>query len=116
MPYIKLKTNRIINDDQKEQLSQKFIHTFAISSDKKVAQNILLQIQDACWTNFRGSSEEAAAFLQINPGPLTSSADYPKIIENFFPVLEEELEIPANRIYITIFEFPHWGFDNTYIC
>lgn len=116
MPYIELKTNLSMPNGTKQIIASKITSAFAEASEKAVAENIEMVIIDNCWIQFRGNYDDPAAFIQISPGPLTPEADYARIVTAILPVLRDELKIPSQKIYATVLEFKHWGYDNQYLC
>jgi|GEM_PF-644588 len=115
MPHIEIKTTKKLSWEKKETLTQKLKEAFAQSSDLHVAGNIQFIVEDECFIQFRGDSSGPSANVQLHPGPLTPEKDYAKIIKAFFPILVEELDMPQNRIYITISEIKFWGFNGEMI-
>lgn len=111
MPYIEVKTSRVLSAEKKRELSQKLIAAFGEVSSKEVAANIQMAVVDGCWMNFRGDVESPTAHILVCPGPLTPSEDYRRIIDAFFSILVEELETQKDHIYINILEFQNWGYD-----
>lgn len=111
MPHIEIKTTKKLSVDQKTDLANKLVKAFAECSNPAVAANIQFIIEDNLFIQFRGDSAGPSANIQVHPGPLTPKEDYEKIVQAFFPVLVKELETPQNKIYITISEIQHWGFD-----
>ncbi|MCR5006282.1 MAG: hypothetical protein K6A77_10300 [Clostridiales bacterium] len=112
MPVIEIKTNTKISVAQKKTISEGFVRSFAEAGETEVAKNVLIEIQDERWIDFRGDAEEPAALVTIHPGPLTPEKDYAMIVAGFFATLQRVLpEIPQQRIYMTISEIRHWGWN-----
>ena len=115
MPHIEVKTTKQLSAAQKTDLANQLVKSFAECSNPAVAANIQLIIEDGMYIQFRGDDQGPSANVQVHPGPLTPKKDYEKIVEAFFPVLVNALETPQNKIYITISEIQHWGFDGEYV-
>lgn len=48
MPYIEVKTSRVLSAEKKRELSQKRIAAFGEGSSKEVAANIQMTVVDGC--------------------------------------------------------------------
>ena len=111
MPYIEIKTTRKVTPKHKAKIAERMIASFAEVSDEYVSGNIQLTIMDDCWSSFRKTHDQPSVYIQISPGPLTPKEHYAGIVEAFFRIITKELDIPQNRVYITVTEIQNWGYD-----
>ena len=112
MPVIEFKTTLKLSEDQKLRMAAGFSQAFPDARGVKVSANVLVHIEDGQWIDFRGTVDAPSALAVIHPGPLTPPEDYRPIVKAFFDVLAEILpELPKERVYMTVSQIDHWGWN-----
>lgn len=114
MPYCEIQTSVGLDAAQKATLCSELAHAFAEASSEAVAANIQFVVIDGCFVQFRGEVCDSA-HIGFHPGSLTPYEDYPAITKAFLAVVENQLGIMPNRMYMNIAEYDNWGFDDQYI-
>lgn len=112
MPVIELKTTEQLDNAMKKAVADGFANAFFCAGEEMVSGNILTRIETEQWIDFRHVESEPSALVVIHPGPLTPEEDYKKIVDAMFEVMKEVLpQIPAARIYMTVAQIDHWGWN-----
>ena len=116
MPVIEVKTNTTISKEQKTQICNGFMESFKKAGEEEVSHNILFQVEGDKYINFRENDEEPSALVIVHPGYMTAKEDYKKLVEGFFGTMKEVFpEMDPYRIYITIAQIDHWGWNGDYL-
>ena len=112
MPVIELKTTEQMDSTMKKAVADGFAKAFFDAGEEMVSGNILTHIETEQWIDFRHVENEPSALVVIHPGPLTPVEDYRKIVDAMFGVMKEVLpQISAARIYMTVAQIDHWGWN-----
>ena len=111
MPVIKITTNMKVDKDVKAAVSAGMVRSVQ-KEEEFVSHNILFSFQDDVWLEFRENHEDVAMLVEFHPGPMTPVSDYKAIVDDFFEVFQEYLpEIDPGRIYVTVSQIDHWGWN-----
>lgn len=60
---------------------------------------------------FRGVKEAKVAFVEVKIFQKADNSAYEKLTQAICNIFEEELGIPADKIYITYEEISNWGYN-----
>lgn len=111
MPYINTKTNIEIPGDKEENIKSRLGEAAAIIG--KSEAYLMVNMEDCCRLYFGGNGTDPAAFVEIRLFGKASKAAYNKMTKAVCDILNEELGIAGNRIYVQYEEVPNWGFNGT---
>lgn len=111
MPYLHAKTNGIITKEQEIRLKERFGE--AITLLGKTENWLMVEVEDQCRLYFKGDGEQSAAFVEIRLFGKASASSYDAMTEAATKIVEEELKIPGDRIYVQYEEVDHWGYDGS---
>ncbi|MGD8567137.1 MAG: phenylpyruvate tautomerase MIF-related protein [Gammaproteobacteria bacterium] len=111
MPYLSIQTNVAVSDDQSPQLLQKVSASVAEMLGKPESY-VMVALQASSSMVFAGT-DQPLAYLQLKSLGLPESST-PQFSSSLCELLQSELDIPAERIYIE-FSNPErhmWGWNN----
>lgn len=110
MPFIGTKTNVTIPKEKEEILKEKFGKAIECIPGKTESW-LMLGFEDGCHMYFRGNGEEPMAFLEVKVYGKAEDADCGKLTGVLTGILEEELGIASDHIYIKYEEVDKWGWN-----
>lgn len=106
MPYIKTSTNINISPDKLELLKERIGK--AISIMGKPESYLMLEFEDNKKMYFSGNNDPLA-FLDVKVlGSLNNTNEMTEELTN---IINSELNIPTNRIYIAYKDYYDWGYN-----
>lgn len=109
MPFINTMVTTEITFSKEEALKEKFGK--ALSLIGKPEAYLMLNFSENCRLWFAGTNDEDAAFVEVALLHSAPKASYAKLTEAICQILNEELSIPTNRIYVKYSETEFWGYD-----
>ena len=109
MPFIDSKISVAMSDDQKDALKTRLGK--AVSIIGKPESYLMVGINDNYSLYFAGEKVERGAYVEVSLLGSASSAAYEKMTGEICKILEEELEIPGNKVYVTYHGVNDWGFN-----
>ena len=109
MPFIDSKISVAMSDDQKDALKTRLGK--AVSIIGKPESYLMVGINDNYSLYFAGEKVERGADVEVSLLGSASSAAYEKMTGEICKILEEELEIPGNKVYVTYHGVNDWGFN-----
>lgn len=108
MPFIQLKTNAEISENDEKLIKSKLGELITIIPGK--SENwLMVQISGGKKMYFKGSDEKCAMIEVKIYGKATSEA-YDKLTYEITNLVSKTLNISPTRIYVSYFETPNWGF------
>ena len=110
MPCIQVKTNAAINEQQEKAVKTRLGEAISLIPGKS-EQWLMITLEPECTVYFRGDKEEPAAFVQVGIYGKASAKAYDDLTGAVTGILQEELCIPPDRIYIQYAETPYWGYN-----
>ena len=109
MPFINTMVTSEITFQKEEILKEKLGK--AISLIGKPEAYLMLNFSENCRLWFAGSNDEDAAYVEVALLHSAPKASYEKLTRAICDILNEELGIPTNRIYVKYSETEFWGYD-----
>lgn len=109
MPFINTMVTSEITFQKEEILKEKLGK--AISLIGKPEAYLMLNFSENCRLWFAGSNDEDAAYVEVALLHSAPKASYEKLTKAICDILNEELGIPTNRIYVKYSETEFWGYD-----
>ena len=104
MPFIQSKVSVSLTDTQKENIKSKLGKAISLIPGKS-EQWLMVEIKDNCCLYFQGNQDAPTAFVRES---YTWEDAFPNEICN---ILNTELSIPKNRIYVKYEEVANWGWN-----
>jgi hypothetical protein len=112
MPYIQTKTNVTITPQKEAVLKAKLGEAIAAIPGKSESW-LMCEFADQCRLWFQGDNSNPIAYVEVKIFGKADPASYEKLTGLICGILEEELEIAKNRIYVKYEEIDHWGWNGT---
>ena len=115
MPYVGIKTNQKLTNEQKTSLTEKLTAVFSQTSNPQISKFIQCSVDYNLFMNFKGNTDAKSVFVQALVAPNTTEEDKEIIIKGFFPIISECVNVPNENIYICVSIEPFWGINNNYV-
>lgn len=110
MPYINLKTTKRVSDEKCEALKTAFGKAIEVFPGKTEAW-LMVGIEDSAKLWFKGDSSKDSAIVDVDLlGDVNVSASE-KMTSVICEILERELGIGADRVYVKYTGYNHWGWN-----
>lgn len=109
MPFIDSKITVSVSEEKKESLKTKLGQ--AVSIIGKPESYLMVGIDDNYSLYFAGQKVEKGAYVSVSLFGNSTSAAYEQMTAKICDILEEELGIPGNKVYVTYQGVKDWGFD-----
>lgn len=112
MPFINSKVTVKMTDSQKEAVKKKLGEAITLIPGK--SENWLMTgFEDGYDLYFQGNKNGESAFVEVKIFGSASSSVYNKMTSVICNILNEELKIPMDRIYVKYEENSHWGWNGS---
>lgn len=109
MPYISMNLSAKLTDEQKSTLASAVAQAVTVFSGKPRPEFSMVDIEDGKSLFFCGEPLENGAYVSVGLHGQFNLSERDAYTATVTEVLHEQLEIPANAVYLTISEFPTWG-------
>lgn len=110
MPFIRTTVSKEITDEKRESIKAKLGQAIALIPGKSESW-LMLSFDDNKNMYFRGEADEEYAFLEVALFGTTSDAAYDRLTAALSEIINEELGISRDKIYIKYEEAEHWGWN-----
>ncbi|HOQ16969.1 MAG TPA: phenylpyruvate tautomerase MIF-related protein [Defluviitaleaceae bacterium] len=112
MPFISTRTSVSIDAEKRENIKAKLGKAIELIPGK--TENwLMLSFQDNLPMYFKGSNQEPLAFVEVMLFGSASQEAYDKLTKAVTDILNEELGIKPNGIYVKYEECKHWGWNGS---
>lgn len=112
MPYISTKTTVTIDENKKEAIKTKFGAAIELLPGK--SENwLMLSFEEGSSMYFKGSSEKPLAFVEVKLFGKASNEAYGNLTKAITEILNVELGILPECIYVKYEEVSTWGWDGS---
>ena len=112
MPFIDAKVSVTVNPAQEESVKQKLGKAISLIPGKSETW-LMLNIQPGCRLYFQGTNSEPAAMVEVKLFGSASPSAYQKMTAEVTKILNSELQIPPNRVFVKYEEVQHWGWNGS---
>ncbi len=109
MPYIDAKITLPVSAEKRESIKSKL--GAAIAALGKTESWLMVGFEDRYDLYFAGKKQEKAAFVAVALYGKASDSACNSMTDKICSILEEELEIPQDHIYVTYRFVDHWGWN-----
>lgn len=112
MPYINTRTNVNITKEKEIEIKKKLGKAIELIPGK--SENwLMVSFEDQRPMYFKGESDTGIAFVEVKLFGRADSGSYNKLTAEITKILEDELDIPRNHIYVKYEEVNHWGWNGS---
>lgn len=111
MPFIDSKITMKVSEEKKEAIKAEFGRAVSILS--KPESFLMVGFEDEYCLYMSGSKLEKGAFVAVSMFGNASSAAYEKMTAEICRILEEQLGIPQNKVYVTYSGISDWGWNGS---
>ena len=110
MPFIETKVNVKISKEKEEILKGKFGEAIELIPGK--SENwLMLSFHDECNLYFKGTNEHGIAFVEVKLFGKATKAAYDKLTAAITDIVNQELNISPDQIYVRYEETEYWGWN-----
>lgn len=109
MPYISVNLAQTISDEQKHELARAVSQAVTSFSGKPRPEVAMVDIEDGKTMFFGDTPLEHAAYVSIGVHGQYAYAEKDEYTARVTKVLEEQLGIPSQAVFLTVSEFDIWG-------
>lgn len=109
MPYIQTRTNVKIDKEKELRIKERLGR--AISLLGKSEDWLMLEFVPECNMYFGGDSNRLIAYVDIKIYGHGTRESFNNMTREVTKILNEELGIDSNNIYVSYGEFDNWGFN-----
>lgn len=110
MPYIEIKTNTAIPKTNEISIKSKIAEVLTASFPSKTENWLMLDFTENSRMYF-GGKDDPCAMVQIALFGKGNAAGFDKMTDGVCSLIEKELGIPADRVYVKYEEVSHWGWN-----
>jgi len=110
MPYINTKTNIIISKEKEVTIKQKLGKAIELIPGK-TEDWLMVSFEDQCSLYFKGESDKAIAYIEVKIFGSSSGSAYDKLTGAITNILNEELNIAPDQVYVKYEEVSNWGWN-----
>ncbi|WP_058485470.1 phenylpyruvate tautomerase MIF-related protein [Defluviitalea phaphyphila] len=111
MPYISTTTTVTMDEKKREAIKTKLGK--AIELIGKSENFLMLSFKDNAYMYFKGSNEKPLAFVEVKLLGKASKEVYSNLTKEITNILNEELQIQPDCVYVKYEEVEHWGWNGT---
>ncbi len=112
MPYINLKLSVPVSEAQKEKI-QNEIADAAVSDLSKPKQYVMVGIENSADLWFAGKKLDKGAFVSVSLYGRASPSATGNMTSSVCKILENELGIPGNCVYVAYYPLDNWGWNGS---
>lgn len=112
MPYINTKTTVAINSEKKEILKTKLGKAIELIPGKSETW-LMVSFDDKSDMYFKGSHDKPLAFIEVKIFGKATQDAYSKLTQAITAIINEELGIQPDCIYVKYEEATIWGWNGT---
>lgn len=108
MPFIQTRTNCKVDKLKQEAIKARLGE--AVINIKKNESWLMLEFVPECDMYFAGKDDQVMAYVDIKLYGACNPSDYDNMTVEVTKILNEELGIAPNLIYVSYAEFNNWGY------
>jgi phenylpyruvate tautomerase PptA (4-oxalocrotonate tautomerase family) len=110
MPYINTKTNIEVSTEKEEKVKQRLGKAIELIPGKS-EEWLMVAIEGKTALYFKGKTDNPIAIVEVKIFGSTTEAAYQQVTAVITRILNEELAISPDQIFITYTEIEHWGWN-----
>ena len=109
MPFIDSKITVPVNDEKKESIKSQLGQ--CISTLHKSETYLMVGILDNYDLWLGGKKLDKGAYVEVSLYGSASASDYDKLTGQICDILQKELDLPPNGVYVTYHPVSDWGWN-----
>ena len=109
MPYIQTRTNSKIDKEKELRIKERLGEAIRILG--KSEDWLMLEFIPECNLYFRGSNEDLIAYVDVKL--LGKSTEYNTMTAAITEIINSELGVAPDHIYVSYGEFANWGWNGS---
>lgn len=110
MPYINSTLTVKLTEDKKESLKSE-LGKIITQIPGKSEEWLMVGFTDNYTLYFKGERKQKAAFIEVKIAGTASRDDKNRVTASICTLLQNELDIPQDSVYITFSEVADWGWN-----
>ncbi len=112
MPFINAKVSVKISEEKKEAIKAKLGKAIELIPGK--SENwLMVGFEDQYTLYFKGQQFEKIAFVEVKIFGSAGRRAYEQLTSTICSILNEELSIPFDKVYVTYQEIENWGWNGS---
>ena len=112
MPFINVKTNTKLSDEQKSEIENRLSSAISILPGKSY-HYLMIAVEDDIAMMFRGETAFSMAMVEVKLFGSSSPSAYQKLTAEICGILYDVARIDGKNCYVKFSEVEHWGYDGT---
>lgn len=112
MPFIGTKVSTTLSKEKEIKLKEKLGQAIAILPGKS-ERSLMLEFEDNCRLYFRGDNSAPMAYVEVKILGTSTKEYFSKLSAAICEMLEDELSISPENVYIKYEEVTHWGWNGS---
>lgn len=112
MPFIGTKVSTALSKEKEIKLKEKLGQAIEILPGKS-ERSLMLEFHDNCRMYFRGESSAPMAYVEVKILGTSTKEYFSRLSAAICKILEEELSIAPENVYIKYEEVTHWGWNGS---
>ncbi|MBQ7500546.1 MAG: hypothetical protein IJT91_06595 [Clostridia bacterium] len=112
MPYISTKTTVSVSKEKETVLKEKLARALEKTIGKGEAW-LMLSFEDNVRMWFKGGNSAPCAMIEIKIFGSASASKYEAMTAEVCRIMNEELGVPSDRVYVKYEECEHWGWNGS---
>ena len=110
MPFIDAKVSVPVTPAQEERVKALLGKAIALIPGKSETW-LMVNIQENCHLYFQGTKDSPSAMVEVKVFGAASPQAYQKLTAEITRILDSELAIPSDRVFVKYDEVSHWGYN-----
>lgn len=112
MPFINSKVSVKLTEDKKENIKRQLGDAITIIPGKS-ERWLMVGFEDCCELYFQGNNDAPSAFVEVKIFGKASHDCYNRLTGKICSILQSELGIQPDRIYVKYEEVSEWGWNGS---
>lgn len=109
MPYIKIRTNKKVEEPIAEQIKSKLGEDISILG--KSESWLMVDIDDQADKLFFRGNKDDIAYVEVKMFGRADASHYNNMTENITQNINDNLNIDPDKVYVSYFETSNWGWN-----
>lgn len=111
MPYINVKTNAKLDDEQKTNILKQLSKSITLIKGKS-EKYVMCAVEDKIAMSFRGDTDITVAMVEVKVLGSCEKSDCEKLTAKICDILKSYANINGDCCYVKFEEVEKWGFDS----
>lgn len=112
MPFIGTKVSVPLSNEKEMKMKERLGQAISVFPGK-TEKFLMLEFEDNCHLYFGGSNSAPLAYVEVKILGNSTKEYFSKMSYEICKILEDELDISPENVYIKYEEVTHWGWNST---